>query len=340
VQSKPLHGLPSVKSARLADQLLRENQQAFFLWKAAPCVITDIHVAKDGSMWAAAFDKNVLDETTSFLRSRRLVLARVLPSLVALVAALPNRTVVWSDADDRFQLEGDEHGPRRAERIALASSVETDLPQALASLAPDGARFLDAFAAVRAPSRAPMSWTPPRDAARARLLARARHTAVAAATCAAVAFAAFGPGIRAARFASASEAELARERGAQLELARDEAELRRITDLLNRVESFRAQRGRITRVVGALSQALPESTAMLSFHVDSAEGSFTAIAPHIADVLPELGSVDLILAPRIVGSVTREVIAGARVERAAFRFRRSQSSVVGAHKQASVQGAP
>jgi len=50
--------------------------------------------------------------------------------------------------------------------------------------------------------------------------------------------------------------------------------------------------------------------------------SFTAIAPHIADVLPELASVDGLESPRIVGSVTREVIGGVHVERATFRFRR------------------
>ena len=185
-----------------------------------------------------------------------------------------------------------------------------------------------------------MTWTPPRDPVRVRLIAQARRTAIVVATGTAAAFAAFGPGIHASRVARESEAELQRLRGAQLSLARDEAELRRITDFLNRVESFRAQRGRITRVVGALSQALPESTAMLSFHVDSVEGSFTAVAPHIADVLPELGSIEMISAPRIVGSVTREVIGGVRVERAAFRFRRSQSRAVAAGKATSAQGAP
>ena len=52
--------------------------------------------------------------------------------------------------------------------------------------------------------------------------------------------------------------------------------------------------------------------------------SFVAIAPHVADVLPELVSVEEVSGPRIVGSVTREVIGGARVERAAFRFRRAR----------------
>ena len=80
------------------------------------------------------------------------------------------------------------------------------------------------------------------------------------------------------------------------------------------------------RLVAQLGQSLPESTAIVSLRVDSVEGSFIAVAPHVTDVLGELGSVDRIQNARIVGGVTREAIAGARVERAALRFLRTQPS--------------
>jgi hypothetical protein len=138
-------------------------------------------------------------------------------------------------------------------------------------------------------------------------------------------FAAIGPGVRARAAASIADAELLRNRRAQLELARSENDLRRMTQMLNRIESFRAERGRVTHVLGVLARAVPESTAMLTFHVDSVEGAFTAIAPHVADVLPELANAREIVEPRIVGSVTREVLGGVHVERASFRFRRLRS---------------
>ncbi|HMA24582.1 MAG TPA: hypothetical protein VKP00_11320, partial [Gemmatimonadaceae bacterium] len=62
VQVKSLHGLPTVKPARLASQLLRENQQAFFLWKGSLALIADIHLSVDGAFWGAAFDRDVVDE--------------------------------------------------------------------------------------------------------------------------------------------------------------------------------------------------------------------------------------------------------------------------------------
>jgi hypothetical protein len=82
---------------------------------------------------------------------------------------------------------------------------------------------------------------------------------------------------------------------------------------------------KIITVEDPIEYQLSGITAMLTFHVDSVEGAFTAIAPHVADVLPELANAREIVEPRIVGSVTREVLGGVHVERASFRFRRLRS---------------
>jgi hypothetical protein len=169
-----------------------------------------------------------------------------------------------------------------------------------------------------------LAWRLQSDEARSRARARAGNAVLVTVLLAAAGFAALGPGLRARNFVRVADAELTKNRRAQLELARTESDLRRVTQLLNRVESFRAERGRVTRILGELAQSIPDSTAMLTFHVDSVEGAFTAIAPHVADVLPELATVDGIVAPRIVGSVTREVLGGVHVERAGFHFRRSR----------------
>jgi hypothetical protein len=128
--------------------------------------------------------------------------------------------------------------------------------------------------------------------------------------------------MRARKFARAAEISLGRSRTLAIELAQSESELRRVTEILNRIESFRLEREKVTRVLGDVAQAIPDSTAILTFHVDSVEGAFTAIAPHVADVLPELADVRDVIAPRIVGPVIREILGGVHVERASFRFRR------------------
>jgi hypothetical protein len=325
VQVKSLSGLPPVKPARLASQLICENQQAFFLWKGSPALIAHTERGEDGTAWGAAFDRAVVHEITQAFRAMRMAVAYVTPSAVATVAALPGQVIAWIDGDERFEIEGDRDGLRRVERIVDdAALAPTSLPVALTELEDDAQRLLDAYAAAVAPRRMALGCRLQTDEAWLRRWARVRNAGIAAALFAAAIFAAIGAGTRAQNFGRSADVELARSRQAAIDLARNESELRRVTQVLNRVESFRAERGRVTRILGELAKSIPESTAMLTFHVDTVEGGFTAIAPHVADVLPELESIREIAEPRIVSSVTREILGGVHIERASFRFRRAR----------------
>jgi hypothetical protein len=99
--------------------------------------------------------------------------------------------------------------------------------------------------------------------------------------------------------------------------------LRRVDERFARAMQFAAQRGEVAAVLAQLSEAVPESTAVIAFHADSAQGSFSALAPSIAQLVASLDSAPLIIGPRIAGSITREVAAGSRFERASFRFARA-----------------
>jgi hypothetical protein len=323
VQVKPLMGLPPVKSIRLTEELLRENQQAFYLWNGSPALIAGIQVTSGGATWGAAFDRDVVQQVTGGLRAARLSVRRITPAVAAIVAAMANRPVLWTDGDDSFELEGDHGGMRRLNRITSNQALDASaLPATLAEIGDDALRFADAYAAAVAPRSLALTLELQPDASRTLAWTRVRRGVTATVVCAAAAFAAFGPGMRAREFARAAELSLGRSRALEIELAQNESELRRITEILNRIESFRHEREKVTRILGDVAQAIPDSTAMLTFHVDSVEGAFTAIAPHVADVLPELAEVRGVIAPRIVGSVTREILGGAHVERASFRFRR------------------
>jgi hypothetical protein len=136
------------------------------------------------------------------------------------------------------------------------------------------------------------------------------------------------PAIRATRFASRGSAELNVLRDVQSEAARSEADLRRASALIDHVARFRSSRGSVTLLLAGLAENLPESTAIVSLRIDSLEASFVALAPHVADVVPQLLAIDRIVAPRIVGSITPETINAARLERAAFRFRRPRPAPI------------
>jgi hypothetical protein len=130
------------------------------------------------------------------------------------------------------------------------------------------------------------------------------------------------PGARAARIVSDSAGEMRTLRASQTEVARTQGELRRIAATLDRVERFREQRGRTTLLLGAISQALPESTALVTLRLDSLEGNLVALTPRAADILPQLMGVKEMMSPRIVGSLTKEAIGGVQLERATVRFKR------------------
>ena len=78
----------------------------------------------------------------------------------------------------------------------------------------------------------------------------------------------------------------------------------------------------MTLLLAALAREIPDSTALITLRLDSLEGSVTTITTQAADVLPQLTDIPGIVAPRIVGSITKETTAGAPLERATIRFRR------------------
>ena len=323
VQAKPLHGLPRVEPRRVANQLLSQNQQAFFLWKGQPSVLADICTNSDGTAWGAAFDPAMLESLVHAIRARLMTLGQVAPAVVALAALAPNGDFCWRDGVELFELQAKGRELCRVRRADDTAGMETfALPESLRTIGKDAGQYLAAYAAAVAPRRLPLGWRPRVDASRVRRWKWAARAAVCIAVVASVGFALIAPGFRVARYAAVWNAELAQSRAAHSELAQVESDLRRVSETLERIAEYSAGRGGITSALALLSRSLPDSTAMLTIHLDSANGSFTAISSHVTDVLPALDDAEGIVAPRIMGAVTRDVVAGATVERAAFRFRR------------------
>jgi len=322
VQTKRLEGLPAIRSARLTTQLLQENEQAFFLWSGYPSTVVT-EQTHDGCTWGAAVDTEFLGALVRAVRSERLRIVAIAPSVAAIAAAFPDQCIDWSDGAQRYEIEGARGGILQLRRVLDGRVPQTPvIPDVLRPIGGDAPSFLPAYAAAAVGRRLPLAWRPRAEPAR---LVRRRRIARAVGCVALVAAgtaAALAPALRAAASRRDAESELRRLRVVQQELSYTQSELRRVSEALDRVARFAVDRGRITRTVGALSEAIPESTAILDIRLDSVEGTFSAYAPSVADVLPALADVGDIAEPRIVGSVTRETIAGVRLERAAFRFLR------------------
>lgn len=187
-------------------------------------------------------------------------------------------------------------------------------------LDPDEARFAEAYAAAVGGARSPFLIDP--DAATRTRRSRTRLRALLAA-CAG--FALFGvllgPGVRAVvreRDARARLHSLSAQSAAPLAAMR---EFSAASEVVRRADAFASSRRSTVTLLGSLSQALPESTAIISFHVDSTGGTLIALTPVGNTILPDVSRAAGIVSAEITGAVTRETVAGAPVQRVVTTFR-------------------
>ena len=131
---------------------------------------------------------------------------------------------------------------------------------------------------------------------------------------------------------------VARGASASLQVARDEphlaalrdstaqwasviGDLERITASLAEIDRFGASRRSATELLGDIADVLPDSSAMITFRVDSTGGGMTVLSTAAATVIPRLVRVADIVDPRLSGAVTRETGGGPQLQRIAIRFR-------------------
>jgi hypothetical protein len=338
VQTKALAGIPKLKHQRLVTQLVRENSSAFFLRTRSTIVLGAIESRDDGATWGAGFDGDVLRAVADAVRTSGLRFERAVPAVSAIAGFVPNGSFAWDDGGWRVCVStklGVIHGIRRDSGNDDPTRIHPTLPTAMAGLGRDGWSYVAAFAAARSSRRDAFAWHPEPDPRRSRLVRRIRGCVVGSVLAMSGGAALLSPAIRAARFVSRSSVELSAIRDVQREAARTEAELHRVSTLIDHIARFRSSRGGVTLLLAGLAETLPESTAMVSLRVDSLEGSFVALAPHVADVVPQLLTIDRIVAPRIVGSITPETMNAVRLERATLRFRRRRPASTVANTSAT-----
>jgi hypothetical protein len=327
-QVKHIEGLPAVRDLAMLTRLLHENSMSFFLRSAGRLAVSDVVRYADGTLWASAFDQEIATSAIEALKRLRFANACVVPSVTAVAGVVPAGVHVWRDGEHAMELTLDEHRVlKRVRRVSGEDETQAPtLSDPLAKLGDDAWVSAAAFGAATSHKRAPFAWRPAPDPRRVARAARLRIGVGALFATAALVAALAAPGVRAARTVRDGSAEMSALRLAQTEVARTQGELRRIASTLDRVEQFREQRGKTTLLLGAISQALPESTALVTLRLDSLDGNFVALTPHAADILPQLVSVSELLQPRIVGSLTKEMLGAAQLERATVRFKRPAPS--------------
>ena len=311
-QVKQLSGLPAVHDAELLTNVVREGIAHFFLVDAVLPVTTSVYRDGSGTTWCAAFDRTTIDALTRACDVASARLVAVAPVVAMLPGVLGDGIHVWSDGDVHVEL-GVRHG-------ALAGMTRRHTGGASIAMRGSWTETIDVDVARRLSPRTPLVWRPGQAERRNRLRRRRLLGIVAVASLAGLS-AFIAPTAHLLASGAAAKADVEEMAVVRNGVAQTTAALIGVTQDLDRIESFTAERRPMSFLLRDLTIALPESTAIVSIRIDSAGASGSAVAPHAADIVLALTGVDGVVLPRLVGAVTRETVGGVRLERAAIRFR-------------------
>lgn len=326
-QLRRIAGLPRVSDSKVLARMIGESAGRFFLRNGVPLVTTGVRRHGESEGWSAAIEQPVVAAVESGCRTRGLRLSAVVPTMAVLQHALQGEALDWWDGDicARLTLVGNRLNTlRRLNAVVASADVrDADPPRSVAPLRTLGAeswRFADAYGAAVTSATDDLVHRPAR-VPRARPVPAWRLWLAGAAIVLAFAAALVVPTLVSRRAVSRATAELsrlARQRGAAVAA---EADLTHLSAALDEVASFGRERRSASRFLDALAHALPAGAALVTVRADSAGGLLVALTPRAALLIGKLEDVPNLSTPTIVGPVTREVAAGAEVERVTIRFR-------------------
>ena len=308
-QLRAVSGLPELHHRGHLDAMVAANPAAFFLVGSGPLQASSVAVRANGQVWAAAFDIEVLRAIEQACARARIRLHGVTPAIAALAAGAADGAYAWWDQDVRVEatvLNGEVAAVTRTRGMRDEAAATSSI------VSPDTGR---AAAALRIGH--PFMWQPEADE-RLKRVRRARRIALTTGVIVVAAGALAAPTARLLRAASAVGVLPVRQ---PLGFTAAPRELARVSADLDQIQRFIAARRSAVRQLASITEVMPESTALVVLRLDSIGGSFTALSPHVAGIIPALARADDVTAPRLAGAVTRELMSGAMLERAAVRFR-------------------
>lgn len=320
-QTRRIAGLPALEDERMLAQVVREGAGKFFLRNGVPLATTGVRIVEPGTVWAAALDQRAVGAVEAGCRAAGLRVHRFVPAVAVLGRALADEHVLWPDAGavaEVWLAGGELQSVRRLSAAHAPAAPPPAVLPALARLGEGAWRFADAYGAASLPEYEPMVLRPA--GAETGDVPRWRLALAGGALAAAVACAAVAPALRAMQAEDRAAARIAEVQDRRRAASGTESELERITGALAEAAAFSAGSYSPTLLLADLTAALPSGTALVAFRADTAAGSVVALAPRAAAVVQPVEKVPGIVAPEIVGPVTREVLAGRDLERVTIRF--------------------
>jgi hypothetical protein len=340
---KSVHGVPPVATSLLAADIVRANCTRFLPRFSEARFVGAVQSNDRTRIWAITALQSPMDAVERACRATGVRLVGFVAAPLVLGAALRARSsgqcFAWQDGDVTATVELNEKGivSKIAYRPDTASAttppcVASEFCDELIASRPERWRFADAYGAAVLGRHAPIFCaTNTNKATTGRAVPRRRFVVAGLAFVLGLLAVAAVPILspKVARLRDESQLRALSSSG-RAALAR-EAALRRQADAIKRASDFLMKSRSSLALLRQITNALPSEVALVSLHIDSAGGVIIAIGDGVARAVTGLDSVAAITSPHLSSPVTREVVGGQEMERAAIAFgiRRYQSHSIG-----------
>jgi hypothetical protein len=145
---------------------------------------------------------------------------------------------------------------------------------------------------------------------------------MAIAACALACIAALvAPGLAADAATRRATRELATLSHAQHDAADETQDAQQTTNAIDAIGRFEHERRSVTLLLSTLASALPPESAITTLRVDTAMAEMVVVSTRAAAVLGAMDRMPGIVAPAMIGPVSRDVVNGRDIERATIHFR-------------------
>ena len=315
VQVKRLADLPAARDRKALHAIVRESAGRFFLKTGVPLETTCELAPEDGTVWAAAYDGELIADIERACRSASWRLQALVPVATALRLATREQAVGWQDGD--LHLDVTYHGAALGE-LRCARDEKDSSSNAAAD--DRQAHLLAAFGASQIARGEPL-------VIRRSVLfntrpSRAQLAAAAASFLLTFACWWFAPPLVSTVRARNAQRALYHLASRVTADRRDAIALDTLAGKLHDIAAFETRTRSMTLLLAEITRALPDSCTITQLQVvDSTGGSVVALGPRAAAIVDALERVPLITAPTIAGPVASQSLGGRSLERVSVAFR-------------------
>ncbi len=325
-QTKRLVGLPELADEHALAAIVREAMGTYFLKNGVPLLTTRVQFTGQGGALAAAIDRPCVDAIRAACKAQGWRLGPIVPTAVALTHALLESQFQWTDGSLTLELSRTAPGRLDAVRTRPARPSDANPPArltpvpALASIGVNALSFADAFGATAIHAQEPLAIPP--DAPEYREGTWPRGILIRIGAILLLGLAAVGLSPLGAKWAGTrARAHVSHLRPGRMQvIATSLGQLDRVSAILRQARAFADSRSSLSTLLGELGRSLPDHSAVLEFEWRDRRGEITVVTTNPTAVLAAVRRLPGVATVELLGSVSRQSVAGQDLQRVTIQF--------------------